>query len=83
MDIISPEIAKEIDRRLAAGPYGSVDELLTVALRALDDATQSSLSALEQELLKGLEGKDVEMTSDDWDGIEQEAIRLLESKKGR
>lgn len=81
MDTVSPEIEKDIKRRLAAGPYGSVDDLLRQALTALDEAREAALEILEHELLRGFEGDDVEMTASDWDAIEREAVTALESKK--
>ena len=83
MDTISPEIEQEIERRLAAGPYASVNELIIDALKALDGAHRSAHELLEKELLLGLEGEDVEMTAADWDDIEKEALSALESKKTR
>ena len=47
-----------------------MDELLSSALRALDDAHGATQDLLERELLKGLEGEDVEMNATDWDDIE-------------
>ncbi len=83
MDTISPEIAQELERRLAASSYNSIDALLRDALRALDDACANARTILERELLKGLEGDDVELTSEDWDTIEREALDVLKSKKSR
>ena len=83
MDTISPSVEKEIERRLTAGPYTSVDELLRSALRALDDAHDAAKDLLEKELLEGLEGEDIEMTAADWDDIENEALKVLEAKKPR
>ena len=83
MDTLSPNIKKEIEQRLAQGPYSSADELLTHALRALDNAHDIAQDLLEKELLKGLEGEDIEMTAKDWDDIENEALQTLEAKKPR
>jgi Arc/MetJ-type ribon-helix-helix transcriptional regulator len=83
MDSISPTIQKEIDERLAAGPYRSVDELLRDALRALDRVQDVAQDLLERELIEGLEGEDVAMTPEDWDDIESEALKGLEAKKSR
>lgn len=74
---------KEIEERLAAGPYRSVDELLRIALHALDSAQDVAQELFEMELLQGLEGEDVEMTPEDWDDIENEALKVLDSKKSR
>ena len=81
MDMISSEMEREIEQRLAAGPYGSADELLRDALKALDNSREAAQDWLEKELLKGLEGEDVAITGDDWDDIEREALRILEAKK--
>lgn len=81
MDAISPEIRSEIERRIAAGSYGSADELLRHALKALDDARDTAREMLEQELLRGFEGDDVEMSASDWESLEREAVKVLESKK--
>lgn len=83
MDAISPEILKEIETRLAEGPFGSADELLRYALRALDRDRNVAQEVLEKELLQGLEGEDVEMTSEDWTDIENAALKVLEAKKSR
>ena len=83
MDTISQSQQKEIEQRLAAGPFGSVDELLRNALRALDSAQEIAQDLLENELLRGLEGEDVEMTPEDWDDIENQALKVLEAKKHR
>ena len=55
---------KELEQRLAAGPYRSIDELLRFALRALDSAQDIAQDLLERELLEGLEGKDVDRSRD-------------------
>ncbi len=83
MDSISADVQKEIELRLAQGRFGSVDELLRSALHALDRAQDVTQDLLERELLQGLEGDDVEMTSADWDDIENEALRVIEAKKSR
>lgn len=83
MGTISPELEREIERRLASGTYASLDELLADALRALDDAQGAAQAILENELLRGLEGDDVEMTLAEWNSIEQEARKALDSKQSR
>lgn len=83
MDFVSPEIAREIERRLAAGPHVSVDALLKDALRALDAAEAVAENLLEKEILRGLQGEDAEMTAADWDEIEREALKAIEAKKAR
>ncbi len=83
VDKISSTIQHEIERRLAAGPFTSLDDLLSSALRALDDAHDAAQDLLEKELLRGLEGEDTEMTSAEWDSIEAEAVRILAAKKNR
>lgn len=81
MEMLSPEIEREIERRLAAGNYGSADELFREAFKVLDDAKGAAHALLEGELLRGLEGGDVEMTAADWDSIEREALDIIDSKK--
>ena len=83
MDIISLTMQKEIEQRLAAGRYGSADELLRTALRALDSAQDVAQDLLERELLKGVEGEEVEMSLPDWDSIENEAFEVLKTNKSR
>lgn len=83
MDTISPTVQKEIEQRLAAGPYGSVDELIADALHALDNAQDAAKNLLEKELLQGLEGGDVEMKRMDWDDIETQAQIVIEAKNSR
>lgn len=58
-----------------------MDELLRFALRALDNAQDTAQDILEKQLLCGLEGKDVEMTPKDWDGIEKEALEVFAAKE--
>lgn len=83
MDNISRTTQKEIEQRLAAGQFNSVDELLRTALRALDSAHDAARELVERELLRGLEGEDVEMTSAEWDDIENAALKVLDTKKSR
>ena len=70
---ISANIEEDIRRRVADGQYSSADELLRLALRALDDSHVEAQAWLEGELLRGLEGDDVEMTPDEWADIRREA----------
>ena len=46
-------------------------------------ALDAAKDLLKKELLKGLEGEDIEMTAPDWDDIENEALKLLDAKKTR
>lgn len=50
-------------------------------LKPLDDAQKVSHALLKKELLLGLDGDDVEITAEEWDNIEREALKVLESKK--
>lgn len=68
---VSPDIESEIQKRIASSAYATADDLLRVALRALDD----SQDWLEEELLNGFEGADVEMTRQEWANLRREAER--------
>ena len=81
MSMISPEIEQDLERRVAEGPYASVDDLLRRALHALDGTNEVMQAYLEEELRDGLEGDDVEMTEGDWDDIEREALEILDKKR--
>ena len=83
MQTISPEILSDIERRVAEGQFASIDELLSTALRALDDSRRGAQDWLETELLVGLEGEDVPMTRAEWDDIEREAQDVLRTGKHR
>ncbi|MDZ4857701.1 MAG: hypothetical protein SGI88_01865 [Candidatus Hydrogenedentes bacterium] len=72
MQSIQPETEQEIKRRLDAGHYRSLDDLLLHAFKALDASEW-----LERELLAGLEGEDVELNADEWASIEAEALKDL------
>jgi len=83
MDTLSPEIEQEIERRFSEGRYRTVEDLLRHALNALDNAQDTALHLLELELLKGLEGDDIEMTDEDWGEIRREGRARFEAKRGR
>lgn len=70
---ISEEIEQEIQRRLADGQYPTADDLLRHALLALDGG-EAMEPWLEAELLKGLEGEDVEVTPEELDAVQREAL---------
>ena len=78
---MSPELQHEIQRRLATGPFKTEDELISHALRALDNSRAAAQELIEIELLKGLDGEDVELSAEEWDSIEQEALAILDAKK--
>ena len=82
MGILSAQLEEEIERRAAEEHWNSVDELLRAAFAALDGSGMDR-AWLEQELLKGLEGEEVEMTSEEWDSIEREALSESELAKHR
>ena len=77
---MSPELEQEIQRRLAAGPFKTKEELISRAFQALDNARAAAQEMVELELLKGLDGEDIELTSVVWDEIEREALQILEAK---
>jgi Arc/MetJ-type ribon-helix-helix transcriptional regulator len=80
---LSVETEREIERRLARGKYGSPDELLCDAFRALDDAQGAAQAWLEKELLEGLEGDDVEMNASEWESIARESEHIIETKRSK
>jgi Arc/MetJ-type ribon-helix-helix transcriptional regulator len=63
MDKLSTDLERDIEARIKTGPYGSPDELLRIALQALDERTN-----LETLLLNALDsGEAVEVTSSFWE----------------
>jgi len=70
---IAIEIEREIERRVASGEYSNADELLQQALLALD-RDKAMEPWLEAELLKGLEGEDVEVTPEVLNTVWTEAL---------
>lgn len=83
MNTQSHDMEREIAKRIAEGPYASADDLVREALRALDDSRGAAQAWLEAELLKGLEGGEVEMTDAEWQAIEDDALRALKASEGR
>jgi Arc/MetJ-type ribon-helix-helix transcriptional regulator len=80
---ISKDLEEELTKRLESSGYHSLDALIRDALRALDNAEESSRALLERALLEGLKGDTVELTSAEWDRIEAEALARIEAKKSR
>jgi Arc/MetJ-type ribon-helix-helix transcriptional regulator len=85
MEIISKDFQLELQRRVSDGTYASVEQLLREALVALDDKIryQAARGKLEEELRRGLEGEDTEMTPAEWDAIEQEAMAEIQTREAR
>jgi len=68
---LTDEMKRFAEQEATACGYKSVGEYLDAVLRERERERQAG--ELETELLKGLEGKPVEMTKDDWSAIRNEA----------
>lgn len=77
MSRISADMQEEIQRRVEEGRYGSADDLLRLALKALDDSAEAAAEWLERELLKGLEGEDVEVSRAEFARLRQPYERQI------
>lgn len=77
MEALSHELEEEIRRRVAEGHYSSAEELLRQALKALDNSAEAAGEWPERELLKGLEGDDVEVTAGEFDLLRTPYLRRI------
>jgi antitoxin ParD1/3/4 len=76
MNISLPDPMKEfIETQAAKEGFGSVSEYLRSVIRELQK--RKAKQELEAKLLEGLQGPSVEMTREDWDSIEQEALERV------
>ena len=76
MNISLPdEIKAFIESRMSQEGYASASEYLHTLVR--EDQRRRARRELEAGLLEGLRGPAVEMTGDDWDSIEREALEGL------
>src|ERR1700684_1156413 len=72
MNISMPEPLKQfVDGQIAAGRYSSASEYIRELIR--EDEKRKAEERLEALLLEGLQGKESEMTRDDWAAIRKEA----------
>ena len=79
MNISLPEEMKAfIEAQLAKEGYASASEYLRALIR--DAQKRLAKQELEAKLLEGLQGPATEMTREDWDSIEQEALQRFTSE---
>ncbi len=71
----SDEMRAFVEAQMAQGEYASASEYLRSLIR--DAQKRQAKPALEAELLEALQGPAVEMTRDEWDSIEREALEGL------
>jgi Arc/MetJ-type ribon-helix-helix transcriptional regulator len=81
MIALPQELENEIRQRVADGQQESPEALIRIALRAMDELHCAAEARLEQELLEGLEGEDIEVTPDTWRRLEAEAMEVIARKK--
>ena len=82
MNISLPEPLKEfVDGQIAAGRYSSASEYIRELIR--EDEKRKAEERIEALLFKGLQGKESEMTRDDWAAIRKEARARIAANKKR
>jgi antitoxin ParD1/3/4 len=76
MNISLPDEMKAfVEAEMAQEGYASASEYLRALIR--DAQKRRARQELEAKLLEGLQGPSVQMTRDDWDSIEREALEGL------
>ena len=76
MNISVPDEMKAfVEAEMAQEGYASASEYLRALIR--DAQKRRARQGLEAKLLEGLQGPSVEMTRDDWDSIQREALEGL------
>lgn len=83
MVTISPELEAAILRRVDAEHWDSPEHLLRAALAAFVIADGHDDEWLEQQLLEGLEGEDIEVTPEDWARIRREGLAMAAAKMAK
>lgn len=78
---ISGELEQEIERRMAERGVESAEEFLRFALESTDFCKRKAEEWLAGELRASLEGPGRELSDEDWEQLEQEAIRRAELRK--
>jgi antitoxin ParD1/3/4 len=82
MHISLPDEMKAfIEAKLAKEGYASASEYIRILIR--DAQKREAKQELEAKLLEGLQGPATEMTREDWDSIEQEALERAARKQTR
>jgi antitoxin ParD1/3/4 len=82
MNISLPDEAKAfIEAQIAEEGHASADEYCLTLIR--EAQKRKARQALEAKLLEGLQGPVTEMTVEDWDSIEQEALERHASEQAR
>jgi antitoxin ParD1/3/4 len=82
MNISLPDEMKAfVEARIAAEGYASASEYLRALIR--EAQKRHAKQELEAKLLEGLEGPATEMTREDWDSIEQEALERFAREQKR
>ena len=80
MNISLPEPLKRfVDGQISTGRYSSASEYVRELIRA--DEKRKAEDQLEALLLVGLQGEAVELTSDDWRTIRQEALAKVKARQ--
>ena len=80
MNISLPEPLKRfVDGQISTGRYSSVSEYVRELIRA--DEKRKAEDQLEALLLVGLQGEAVELTSEDWHAIRQEALAKVKARQ--
>jgi antitoxin ParD1/3/4 len=82
MNISLPDEMKAfVEEQIAAEGYASASEYLRALIR--EAQKRRAKQELEAKLLEGLQGPAVEMTREDWDSIEQEALERFAREQKR
>jgi antitoxin ParD1/3/4 len=82
MNISLPdEMRAFVEERVVRDGYASASEYVRALVR--DDQRRQAKLALEAKLMEGLQGPSVEMTREDWESIEREALEGLAGEEIR
>lgn len=77
---VSADFDSRVRERMRAGGFNSIAEYVRGLART--DLAEARNRKLEELLLEGLEGEDVEMTSTDWNEIRETVREQLATRKG-
>jgi antitoxin ParD1/3/4 len=78
---IPDEMKAFIEAEMAAEGYASASEYVRALIR--DAQRRRAKQELEAKLLEGLQGPVTEMTGEDWDAIEREALERYAREQSR
>jgi len=80
MNISLPDALKEyVDRQIAQGRYSTASEYVRELIR--EDEKRRAQERIEALLLEGLEGKEGQLTRQDFDAIRRKALARLKRHK--